>query len=80
MAGVRRAPPEDVGGVDGYADFVRAITRPRHQDHAPMLAWYGGPYDPDDIGEAEIRAALAKLARRRTLGRAACLKSVGPRH
>ncbi|GJE60860.1 hypothetical protein MPOCJGCO_2979 [Methylobacterium trifolii] len=23
-----------------------------------MLAWYGGRYDPDDIGEAEIVAAI----------------------
>ncbi|WP_204262982.1 hypothetical protein [Methylobacterium sp. BTF04] len=42
-----------------------------------MLAWHGGPYDPDDMGEAEIVAALGKLARRRTLGRAAYFKSAG---
>lgn len=77
LSGARRAPPEDVGGVPGYKEFVRAITRPRHREHKAMLTWHGGPYDPDDIGEAEIVAALGKLARRRTLGRAAYLKSVG---
>lgn len=45
-----------------------------------MLTWYGGPYNPDDIGAAEIVAGLAKLAQRRTLGKAAYLKSVGRQH
>lgn len=79
VAGSRRAPPEDVGGVPGYEEFVQAITRPRHREHKAMLTWHGGPYDPDDIAEAEIAAALGKLARRRKLGRAAYLKSVGRR-
>lgn len=77
LTGARRAPPEDVGGLPGYEEFVRAITRPRHREHRAMLTWHGGPYDPDDIGETEIVAALGKLTRRRTLGRAAYLKSVG---
>lgn len=77
LFGARRAPPEDVGGIWGYEEFVRAITHPHHREYKAMLSWYGGPYDPDDIGEAEIVAALGKLARRRTLGRAAYLKSVG---
>ena len=41
-----------------------------------MLAGHGGPYDPDDIGEAAIVAALGSISRRRTLGRAAYLRSV----
>ncbi|WP_245517709.1 plasmid pRiA4b ORF-3 family protein [Methylorubrum sp. Q1] len=76
LSGARRAPPEDVGGVPGYEEFVRAMTHPRHREHKAMLTWHGGPYDPEDIGEAEIVAALGKQARRRTLGRAAYLKSV----
>lgn len=80
VAGARRAPPEDVGGVPGYEEFVRAITRPRHREHKAVLEWHGGPYDPDNMEEAEITAALGKLARRRTLGRAAYLKSAGRQH
>ena len=80
LAGARRAPPEDVGGVGGFGEFLHAVTRPRHREHKAMLAWYGGSYDPDDIGEAEILTALGKLARRRALGQAASLRSVGLRH
>ena len=64
-------------GVPDYEEVVQAITRPRHREHMAMLTWRNGPYDPDGIGEVEIVAALGKLARRRTLGRAAYLKSVG---
>ena len=45
-----------------------------------MVRWYGGRYDPDYIGAAEIIAGLAKLARRRTLGKAAYLRSVVRQH
>lgn len=71
------APDVRQGGVPGYEEFVRAITRTRHREHKAMLAWHGGPCNPDDMGEAEIVAALGKLARRRTLGRAAYLQSAG---
>ena len=80
VTGARRAPPEDVGGLPGYEAFVRAVTRARHREHEAMLTWHGGPYDPNDVGEAEVVAALGKLARRRTLGRAAYLKSIGRQH
>ena len=52
------------------------LSRSLSGEHAAMDRWYGGPYDSDDIGEAEIAAGLAKLARRRTLGKAAYLKSL----
>ena len=42
-----------------------------------MLAWLGDPFDPDDVSEAKITPALAKLVRRRTLNRAAYLKRIG---
>ncbi len=77
LSGVRRAPPEDVGGVPGYEEFVRAMTWPRGREHQAMLTWHGGHYDPDVLSGAEIVAALGKLARRRTLGRAAHIKTVG---
>ena len=29
----RRAPPEDVGGIPGFDEFLEAMTTPRHPDH-----------------------------------------------
>jgi hypothetical protein len=47
VSGARRCPPEDCGGVHGYAEFLRAIANRRHPEHRSMLEWAGGGYDPD---------------------------------
>src|SRR5688572_16834474 len=30
LAGANACPPDDVGGPDGYADFLKAIANPKH--------------------------------------------------
>ncbi len=47
LEGQRACPPEDVGGVWGYSDFVKAIRNPRHPEHDEMLEWVGGKFDPE---------------------------------
>jgi hypothetical protein len=47
--GKRACPPEDVGGVWGYADFLDAIGNPDHEHHEEMLEWIGGRFDPDEF-------------------------------
>ena len=47
--GARCAPPEDVGGPPGFEDFLEAVSDPSHDEHARMLEWCGGSFDPDDI-------------------------------
>jgi len=46
VSGARRCPPEDCGGMPGYAAFLDAIADPEHPEHASMLEWSGGAYDP----------------------------------
>ncbi len=38
LDGARACPPEDCGGVWGYADFVAAIQNPDNEQHEEMLA------------------------------------------
>jgi hypothetical protein len=45
-AGENACPPEDVGGPPGYAEFLAALTNAKHKDHARMLEWAGGVFDP----------------------------------
>jgi hypothetical protein len=52
LEGARACPPEDVGGVWGYADFVEAIQNPDHEDHDGLLAWAGGSFDPEAFDPA----------------------------
>jgi Plasmid pRiA4b ORF-3-like protein len=47
LEGARACPPEDVGGVMSYADFLRAISDPDDDQHDQFLTWVGGQFDPE---------------------------------
>lgn len=74
VEGARRGPPEDVGSVPGYYAFLKAVSNPRHRDHRRMTEWYGGRFDPEDIGVFDIRLRLGAIAKRRYAGKAAYAK------
>lgn len=65
VAGARRAPPEDVGGISGFEEFLEAVTDPAHEDHERLLTWCGGSFDPDDIDERHVRMIVEDFAARR---------------
>jgi hypothetical protein len=46
IEGERACPPEDVGGIYGYQEFLEAIADPKHEEHDSYLQW-SGPFDPD---------------------------------
>jgi hypothetical protein len=62
LGGERRCPPEDCGGFPGYYEFLQNIASKQSKKRKAALDWYGGPYDPDDIDEQKIIAALKRLA------------------
>ena len=44
--GTRACPPEDVGGVWGYVDFLAAIADPENEEHEELRNWIGcNPFD-----------------------------------
>jgi Plasmid pRiA4b ORF-3-like protein len=66
LAGANACPPEDVGGLGGYEEFLQAISDPSHEQHDAMWRWCGGPFDPKgfDINSAN-RAIRDWLSERR---------------
>jgi len=54
VAGKRACPPDDVGGIGGYYDFLDAIKDPKHPDHHDMMEWCGGSFDPEAFDVQEI--------------------------
>jgi hypothetical protein len=46
LAGANACPPEDVGGLGGYEEFLEAVRDPSHEEHDAMRRWCGGPFDP----------------------------------
>ena len=65
VAGERRGPPEDVGGVTGFMEFLEAVRNPLHEEHEAMVRWYGRRFEPDDIDERRVRMSLETAAARR---------------
>jgi hypothetical protein len=49
LKGVGACPPEDCGGVWGYADFLKAIQDPNHESYEEMLEWVGGEFNPESF-------------------------------
>lgn len=61
VKGKRACPPEDVGGVWGYTDFLAIIGDPKHPEHEEMLEWVGGEFDPEDFDLQRVNARLGSF-------------------
>jgi hypothetical protein len=59
--GQNACPPEDVGGIPGYAYFLEAITDPDHEEHDSYLEWVGGSFDPAEFDLGAANAACQKV-------------------
>lgn len=67
--GERQAPPEDVGGLPSFAEFLAAVVDENHPDHEELLEWQGGePFDPDDMQVEKVEAMLSRIRRSRRKG------------
>jgi len=63
LTGKRACPPEDVGGVWGYGDFLMAIKDPMHPDHREMLDWVDENFDPAAFDPAAVNLRFQVLSR-----------------
>ena len=61
LKGVRACPPEDVGGIWGYASFLEAIRDPEHPDHESMIEWIGIEFDPKEFDLEWVNEQLGWL-------------------
>ncbi len=61
LGGANACPPEDVGGVSGYVEFLAAIRDPNHEEHADMLEWCNGAFDPTAFGLDVVNNRLASV-------------------
>lgn len=76
--GARRAPPEDVGGIPGFENFLEAIADPKHPEHTKATKWHfgchGNAFDPATFDERTAKFCIADIAKRRAAGKAAFAK------
>lgn len=61
LKGKRACPPEDVGGVWGFDEFLEAMQDPKHAEHESYIEWWGGPYAPEALDLDEINQRLQDI-------------------
>ena len=66
IAGENSCPPDDVGGPPGYERFLEIMADRDHEQHADMVRWIGGIFDPKGFDMNQInRSWKGAKARRR---------------
>ena len=61
IKGKRACPPEDIGGIWGYEEFIEAMSDPSHNKHDSYLEWWGDEFDPEAFDIEEINFALGLI-------------------
>ncbi|MEC6746936.1 plasmid pRiA4b ORF-3 family protein [Marinilactibacillus sp. XAAS-LB27] len=66
LDGSETAPPEDVGGMTGFYQFLEAYHNPSHPDHQELQAWATSQrfkeYDPKQINRMLKKLLTRKLS------------------
>ena len=60
IGGAMACPPEDCGGVWGYADLVATMKKKGTVVYEEMLAWLGEDFDPAKFSMEEINKTFFK--------------------
>jgi hypothetical protein len=62
VGGACATPPEDCGGVPGYAEFVQAMADPDDPEHDNLAEWIGtDTWDPAAFDTVEVNDLLAEI-------------------
>jgi len=61
LDGARACPPDDCGGIGGYAELLKALKNPKHPEHQTMKEWLGRPFDAEAFDVAKANLWLRKL-------------------
>ena len=59
VEGENACPPEDVGGPWGYAEYLDAISDPKHERHEEFMEWRG-PFDPSAFDATKATREMKK--------------------
>jgi hypothetical protein len=61
IKGKRACPPEDIGGVWGYEEFLEAMSDPNHNEHDSYIEWWGGEFDPEEFDLEHVNQVLQRI-------------------
>lgn len=60
LAGKRACPPEDCGGVYGYAHMLEVAGDPEHEEYDDVIDWLDEGFDPEAFDIDEVNDMLAE--------------------
>lgn len=63
LAGEMACPPEDCGGIPGYAHMLETLKNGDQDEKEDLLEWLGRDFDPTAFDLAAINKMLAKVAK-----------------
>ena len=63
LKGRGACPPEDIGGMWGYQEFLRILQDPEHPEHAEFRDGLPDGFDPDAFDLEETNALLSEYCR-----------------
>lgn len=69
VAGRMACPPEDCGGIWGYYQLLDTLADPKAPDHAEIVEWIGGDFDPTAFSLDEVNAEFEMLGNLATAAR-----------
>ena len=61
VTGKRACPPEDCGGIWGYAEVVEALASPEHPEHRRMRELMGDDFDPEAFDLEAVNSRLRRI-------------------
>jgi hypothetical protein len=61
LGGERSAPPEDVGGVGGYEEFLEVLFDPEHEEFEHYRQWAGDDFWPERFDLAKVNETLNRM-------------------
>lgn len=62
LDGQNACPPEDCGGVRGYAELLEVLADPDHEEHRHLVSWVGGAFDATFFDLAGTNVALQHVS------------------
>jgi hypothetical protein len=64
MAGKGACPPEDCGGIWGYADILERFSKPQAEGYDELLIWLGEDFDPQHFDTVGVNTEYFKNFKR----------------
>lgn len=61
LEGAQACPPEDVGGISGYENFLEVMANPSHPDYPHMVQWCGDTFDSTAFDLHEVNRRLMEI-------------------